>query len=251
MTDQPGKEPMSRNMETINFLSQGQRIDGTLFLPNKRAEKYPGVIFFHGLTSSEKRYLEFAQLLAENDIAGLTINMRGHGSSEGDPDKLMFHDALVDAQAAYDFFAGLETIDATRVGLCGSSWGATLAAMTTQSREIKSLLLRAPALYTAEMMDMTFNQVMSDEGNIFHAIKDGQHAPAINAISRFHGSLLVVTSGLDALLPTRLTDLYITQAVLAKKKERVVMEGVPHPLDGQKNREDFAKIMLEWFGKTL
>ncbi|MEK7615798.1 MAG: alpha/beta fold hydrolase [Patescibacteria group bacterium] len=238
-------------MQKINFFSQGQRIDGTLFIPEQGGKKLPGVIFFHGLTSSENRYLEFAELLSQNGIVALTVNMRGHDTSEGDPDVLKIHDTVSDGMATYDFLVGQEQVDPNRVGICGSSLGGAIAAITSSSRNVKSLLLRAPAIYSDAMMAMTFNQIMAEEDTKFHKIQDPANTMAIRAISQFRGNLLVVTSELDAILPETLTSQYFAYASEASHKEKFVMQGVPHPLNGQKNRDDFAKIMLVWFMKTL
>lgn len=238
-------------MEKISFLSQGQRIDGTLFLPETKAGKSPAVLFFHGLTSSENRYHEFAQLLCANGIIGITLSMRGHGTSKGDPSKLTIRDIIEDGLTAYDFLVGHEDVDASRIGICGSSLGGAVGAIVSGSREVKSLLLRAPAIYSKKMMKMTFNQIMADEANIFHNIDDFEDTLEMWAISKYSGSLFVVTSELDAILPAWLTDQYKHHAYHVSKLETLVMKGVPHPLDGDKNREDFSKIMLQWFKETL
>lgn len=64
-------------MESVSFLSEGQRIDGTLILPERREFKIPGVIFFPGMTSNQDGYISRAQRLAENGIAGLALSLRG------------------------------------------------------------------------------------------------------------------------------------------------------------------------------
>ena len=73
-------------MERIQFLSSGQRIDGTLVTPKKTQDRNPGVVFFHGMTSSKKNYALIAEQLDQQGIVGMTLNIRGHGSSEGDFD---------------------------------------------------------------------------------------------------------------------------------------------------------------------
>ena len=186
----------------INFLSQNQWIDGTLFTPENTHKKLCGVIFFHGLTSNEKRYLEFAELLSKHRIIALTVNMRGHGTSEGDPSVLTIHDTISDGMAAYDFFLEQKYVDPNRVGLCGSSLGGAIAAIISSTRTAKSLLLRAPSVYSDAMMTMTFHQIMADERDIFHVIQNPQDSLAIRAISQFRGSLWVTPA--DAICRKRL-----------------------------------------------
>src|SRR3989344_5997756 len=161
---------ISHTLEKIHFLSGDQRIDGTLFTPTLRREKFPAVIFLHGLTSSEKRYIDFAEALSSLGFITLTINMRGHGTSDGSPDILRIKDAQQDGIAAYDYIFQNEQVDQSRIGICGSSFGAAVASLVSVTRQIKSLVLRVPATYSDAMMDMSYSQIMTDENNIFNTL---------------------------------------------------------------------------------
>ena len=237
-------------MEKIQIQNEGQRMDGTLFLAES-VEVVPGVIFFHGLTSSEKRYLDMAERLSKQDISALTINMRGHGSSEGTLDSLQLTDNISDALAVYDFFASHSNIDATRIGICGSSYGSLLAAIVADQRPIKSLLLRAPAAYSSTMANTTFSELLQDERGIFKNL-DLDTLHGLTEIRSFSGSLFVVASEHDDIIPLSITQAYFDNATQAETKEFEVMIGAPHSLSSTPDlAELFTQKALRWFAEAL
>lgn len=153
--------------ERIRFDSSGQNIKGTIVTPEKMDNRTPGVIFFHGMTSSEVGYISIAHRLADSGIVGMTLSIRGHGDSEGNFDQLTVKDAVGDGLSAYDFFARYDFVDPKRIGLFGGSVGAATASFVSEVRNVSSLALRVPATYTPEMTKMTYKQLMADEGQIF------------------------------------------------------------------------------------
>jgi len=137
-------------------------------LPEGSNKPIPAVMTFHGMTSSETGYIPLASALSARGIAGLTVNMRGHGNSEGDFKTATVSEAVNDALAAYDFLTSQPGIDRNRIGVVGSSVGAILAALATERRSIASLVLRAPAAYTEQMMKISMAETMINEDRQFH-----------------------------------------------------------------------------------
>ncbi len=238
-------------MEKVSFKSGGQVVNGSLFVPNGAKEDLPGVIFLHGMTSSEKNYIEIASKVAELGIVGLTINLRAHGTSEGDFNILTVGDGLQDSIAAYDFLASNRLVNNEKIGICGGSLGGALAAMTSAERNVKSLALRAPAVYTEEMMQAPYQNVMSDEAEIFKKIQSPQLAPAIQAISKFTGKLLIVAAEKDQIIPAHIPQLYFDEAKFAKSKQMQIIKNSNHQMMDPKPREEFVNLILNWFTKTL
>ncbi|MEK7570987.1 MAG: alpha/beta fold hydrolase [Patescibacteria group bacterium] len=236
-------------MEKIQFLVDGQKISGTYFEPSPSRQKFPGVIFFHGMTSSQKNYLPLAQKLTEQGIAGLSIDLRGHGASEGDFAKLTIADGVRDGLTAYDFLANQKGIDTERIGLCGSSFGGTIASLIARKRKVASLVLRAPAAYPNDMVSYT--QIMEKEEIFFQTMKKMEETTAIQAMSTFTGRLLVVISEKDTVIPERMCEAYLSQAVAAKQKEASVIKESSHSLDDPAWREEFNRLSVQWFKKTL
>ncbi|MBP6880246.1 alpha/beta fold hydrolase [Candidatus Saccharibacteria bacterium] len=239
-------------MQKISFQSDNLTIRGTLVFPGGEiTEPLPGVIIFHGMTSSENSYIPLAELLAKDGMVGLAISMRGHGRSDGDFNKETVAAATNDALAAYDFLAELPIIDINKIGMVGSSVGAILAATATSGRDIASLVLRAPAAYTSEMMQISMAATMTNEEKQFHEIEKLSATPAGKCIEKFGGDLLVVASEKDHLIPTSITEGYIDTANHASTKKLEIIKGASHQLINLVWQKEFNQLAVNWFKKSL
>jgi len=238
-------------MQKVTFQSNGLSIHGTLVKPSSHEKPYPGIIIFHGMTSSEKGYIPLAEGLADQEIAGLAISMRGHGESDGDFNKATVAEAINDGIAAYDFLVSQPGIDANRIGLVGSSVGAILAAITSSQRTVQSIVFRAPAAYTTQMMQLSMAGTMLNESNQFHEITDLASTPAGKAITNFSGSLLVIASENDTMIPSKITKGYFYISRRLKQKEYFVIKNAPHQLKDQKQKQILFDKTVEWFKQTL
>ncbi len=193
-----------------------------------------------------------AEYLAKSEMAGLTLNLRGHGTSEGELDSLNVAEHISDAIAAYDFFVHQDGVDSERVGVCGSSYGSLLAVALARKRAVRSLLLRAPAAYSLTMIAMKFSALMFEEKSIFKTVTDFSNTPAIKDISNFTRSLLVVASENDDVIPQAIPQAYFDYATAAARKEFKLMKGAPHSLSGREDlQREFTAIMAHWFAETL
>ncbi len=237
--------------DKISLKSEGQNIDGHLFIPTHGKAPYPAVLFLHGSTSSEKNYIPIAEKLADLGIAAMTINLRGHGTSEGNFDSLTVEDSVKDGLAALETLVRNPIIDKNRLGICGASLGAAIAAlMVEENNNIKSLVLRVPATYTTEMLKMKYPDIMSDEERIFKemAVHD---TPPIKAMRNFRGSLLVITSQNDDIIPPKVSLAFLSAAAHANKKELKEIPEATHQLTNDKWRAQFREWTLDWFQRTL
>lgn len=237
-------------MQKISFQSDGFTIRGTVALPAPGDRPFPGVVIFHGMTSSDTSYVPLVKRLAGRGIAGLAISMRGHGGSDGNFAKETVGEALNDATAAYDFLVSQPGVDAARIGLVGSSVGAILASMATAQRSVKSLVFRAPAAYTDEMLRLSMAGTMVNEKQQFHHIENLAGTPAGHAIGKFEGCLLVVASGKDTVIPMAVSKGYVDIARRAGKKQLRVIEGAAHTLT-DRWKEIFSSTAIDWFEDTL
>lgn len=226
-------------------------MDGSLFVPEKIAGKIPGVLFLHGMTSSEKNYIPLAEEMVKMGFAALTVNLRGHGTSEGEFNTLTIGDGFKDALAAYDFLVSQEVVDKNRMGICGGSLGGALAVLVCRLRPVRSLVLRAPAVYTPEMVGMTYQKIMSDEGKIFYSIEDLSQTESIQAIEKFPGSLLVIQSEKDQIIPQFISQAYTDYAKSSKVKKLDTISDATHELFQPEWREKFKSLAYNWFKETL
>ncbi len=237
--------------EQVSFLSQGQRMEGSLFLPENLVGATGAVVFLHGMTSSEKNYIPIAEKLADIGLVGLTVNLRGHGSSEGEFNKLTVNNGVEDAIAVYDFLSNLHFVDQNRIGVCGGSLGGALGVLLLEHRKLSSLVLRAPALYSPEMMGMTYKQIMDSEANIFNKISDLTTLNGIKNIQNFTGSLLIVASEKDEVIPKQIPQAYFDNAKNAKEKDLVIIKNATHQLTDPAWQTELADNAVSWFEENL
>jgi esterase/lipase len=137
-------------MKKITFTVEGQKLEGTLFYPEKVKPKNPAVLFLHGWTSSEKSVQGRAEALSKIGFICMTFNMRGSSPSEGDITTLTRQDFLNDCLSAYDYLISLEDVDKENISIIGSSFGSYLATLVTKERSVENIVLRVPANFSNE-----------------------------------------------------------------------------------------------------
>jgi esterase/lipase len=203
------------------------------------------------MTSSEERYKELAKRVSEIGIIGLTINIRGHGDRKDKFDESTINQGVSDALASYDFLTSHDFINPERVGICGASYGGALAAIVAGQRNVKSLILRAPATYTEEMMEESYKNLMDQERKLFHVMEDLNNTPPIRSLDNYSGDLLVILSENDAIIPEIIPDAFLFAARNARGKERIVIKEATHNLSENSWREEFINKSVDWFKQTL
>ena len=203
------------------------------------------------MTSSEKGYIPIAEKLSKHGICAMSLSIRGHGDSEGNFDKLTVKNAVQDGLNAYDFLTKYKFIDKNKIGLCGSSVGAVIVSIVSQKRKVRSLILKAPAAYTTQMMNMNYGQTMLREDKQFKEIKNLTETPAFKAISKFTGSLLAIISEKDLIIPIKIPLLYLSHAKKALEKKKIIIKNADHSLTNTKWKNQFTHEMILWFKDTL
>jgi len=111
---------------TVNFFSEGARLEGDLFLPSdlKPGERRPGIVLCHGFTGVRSLILEdYAKAFIEAGFVALTFDYRGFGGSEGPKWRLIPLEQIDDIRNAISFFEAQPEVDSERIGLWGTSFG--------------------------------------------------------------------------------------------------------------------------------
>lgn len=80
----------------------GHRVSGRLVRP---ATGVPAVLFVHGWGGSQERDTERARSLSQLGFVSFTFDLRGHGASSNDLQRVTREDNLRDLCLAYDFLA--------------------------------------------------------------------------------------------------------------------------------------------------
>src|SRR3990170_3439400 len=146
------------DIKPVKIEGKSYSLAGTLFMPDS-PQNLPAVVFYHGMVSQSKpRYNKRAEILAENGIAALTFDFRGCGESAGKIGELLISDWFNDAILTYDYLSEQSFVDKNRIGISGKSFGGYMAAMVCAKRDVKSIVLQAPAIYA----DSWFNKPYLD-----------------------------------------------------------------------------------------
>ncbi|OYZ88534.1 MAG: hypothetical protein B7Y00_04125 [Sphingomonadales bacterium 17-56-6] len=137
----------------LHFPVQGQRVTGTLCLP--QGGPAPVVLMLHGFTGSrdemavagvgEGVFSRSARRLAQKGFASLRIDFRGSGASEGDFADTTYEGQIADALAALTLLQAEPRVQGQRIVLLGWSQGGLVAASVAG----RSPLPRAVALWAA------------------------------------------------------------------------------------------------------
>lgn len=236
----------------VSFISNNQNIAGTLLIPEAKTERLlPGVVFYHGRGSSQKGYIARAEAVAKKGIICLTFDFRGRGESEGEFSQLSIQDGIDDALAAFDFLARQGGTDKNRLGICGRSYGGYLAALVSGKREIKSLVLSAPAIYKDEWRELPCGEIFEKEYREFFNTGDFENNQAMKTMKRFKGNLYVIVNEKDEVVSENVVRAYYNYAIKAEHREISFIKGARHRLDRPEFDEQFKRLITDWFAKTL
>jgi len=197
-----------------------------------------GIVFVHGLGSDRRGYVEYGEQVAAGlGIWCLAVDLSGHGASTGDAGEISPAQHLRDVLAAWDELTRRCRPDARRIGLCGSSYGACLAALAVQHRRAARLLLRAPTIVTDEDLARPLRLRSPDRDPVAASVLFG-------GLSRFRSPALVVECENDEVIPHALVGAYLAALPTAR---HAVLTGAAHALTAPEWREDFARQMLAFF----
>jgi uncharacterized protein len=127
----------------------GDRLRGWLFLPSKRAGPLRAISLAHGYAGVKEHGLErFARAFAEAGFVTLVHDHRNFGASDG----AIRHDIdpwrqIADWRRAISFLESQPEVDATRVGVWGTSYaGGHVLLLGATDRRIKAIVSQVPTI---------------------------------------------------------------------------------------------------------
>jgi pimeloyl-ACP methyl ester carboxylesterase len=222
----------------ITIDSDGRRLAARRMDGGDIATDKPAILFLHGLHSDQTGYEPRAKAAASSlGAVCLTFDLGGHGRSDSDADSLSLRDHLHDAVAAYDALVASDGVNPERVGVCAASYGGYLAALLVAERPIRRLLLRAPALYADECLDVPLRQ-RGTLGDV------PSSSVALESLGRFDGEVLVVESGRDEVIPHAMVKAYLERCQHAGHE---IIAEATHRLADPAWEAQFVRLVLEWF----
>jgi len=135
-------------IEPIYFESHGTRCSGDLYVP-KRPAPWPLVIMAHGFAAEKTFCLApFAKRFAEAGYGAFIFDYRSFGMSEGEPRHYVNPwRQLEDWASAIDHLRAMDTIDANRIILWGTSFSGGHVLVTASRRtDIAAVVAQVPYL---------------------------------------------------------------------------------------------------------
>ena len=112
------------HQESVSFPSLGDDIHAVLFTPPGPGP-HAVLIITHGAGEFKENYFELSEHLTRHGIAGLALDMHGHGTSGGRRYQIEMKEWVADIRAACDFIERNGALDASRVAAFGLSSGGT------------------------------------------------------------------------------------------------------------------------------
>lgn len=142
-----------------SYMSEGLKIYGLLTIPFGPVPEggFKAIVFNHGYIPpasyrTTERYVAYVDALARSGFVVFKIDLRGHGSSEGEPRGSYFSPAYtIDAISALRSLQQLDIIDPDGIGMWGHSMAGNLVlrAMLVEP-DIRAGVIWAGAVYSYE-----------------------------------------------------------------------------------------------------
>lgn len=157
-------QKISENQNYISYLtsytSDGLKINGLLTKPagNPPAGGWPAVVFIHGYIAPStyqtlgQSYSAYVDYLARNSLVVFKIDLRGHGSSEGEPGGAYYSsDYVIDTLNAYAALKSSGFVNPQRIGLWGHSMAGNVVLRSLAAKpDIPAAVIWAGAVYSYE-----------------------------------------------------------------------------------------------------
>ncbi len=122
--------------------ADGVVLTGTFYAPNAAGK--PAVVMLHMVGGQRGDWDTLARQLQAAGFAALTVDLRGHGGSQGERD---WGKMTADAAAAFAWLSSRSEADPTRIGFIGASIGANLSLNFAATQPaVKAVALLSPGL---------------------------------------------------------------------------------------------------------
>ena len=209
----------------------GRMLAATICTPAQQAdgELQRGIVFVHGLGSNRRGYVEYGERAA---APGGRLPGRGSKRARAEPRQagdMSPAEHLQDVLAAWDKLTAHYRADPGRIGVCGSSYGACLAALAVRHRKVARLLLRAPTIVADDDLARPLRLRSCDRDPASASV-------LLGGLNRFHSPALVVESENDEVIPHETVEAYLNALPAAG---HTVIANAAHALSRPEWREVF------------
>jgi uncharacterized protein len=142
----------------VTFQSEGLKVVGNLFRPDKKSSLLPAILVAGAITGVKEQVAgSYAERLAKSGFVTVALDHRHFGESEGEPRQ---HEDIAkkieDFKNAVSFMCTLEDINREKIGACGISMGGGyVLQLAAFDRRIKAVSIVASGLNLGDtLLDM-------------------------------------------------------------------------------------------------
>lgn len=217
----------------------------------------PGILMIHGWDSDNTGHTERAQRLIGSGVTAtiLAMDLGGHGRSSVfekgtnriiEKEKLTIAGHLQEVKKAHDRLTSLSSVDPERVGVLGASYGGYLAMLLAidADYDVESLLLRAPAIYPDNQLDIVREKYNTKEIDTFRkdpgAMVDTEFC---GRVEDFEGQVWVIESGNDESIPSSVPEFYASKT---QNPTHLIIPNAPHSLKSDQHKKQFEAYLRDW-----
>lgn len=220
----------------------------TLIKPENSKKPLPGLIFIHGWESSKKGNTKRAQEISKLGFICLTIDLRGHGDSEGTIDQFSRKDHLEDIKSTYQYLKNLDEVAEETIGIIGSSYGGYLSAVAANYLEFDCIVLRVPALYFDKDFDTPTDKLIKENPQAFTSSDlTEKNCLALKGIANFPGEIFIIESEKDEVIPHAVIENYLSVITDKRKLTYKIMKGAGHHFwNNPKLDKEYLNILKNW-----
>lgn len=200
----------------------GLKIAGTIYRPAEAEPPWPGVLLLHMIYGQRQEWEGFARTLAQNGIAALAVDLRGHGETGGEMDWDL---ARQDLRLVWANFSARPEIDQGATAVVGASMGANMAVLLGADQpEIQALALLSPGLNYYMVQIAESLAAYGERPVLIIASREDDYAASSSE------ELLKVARG---------------------KSQLEMFEGIGHGTQMLNNSPDLAPLLVEWLRLNL
>ncbi|MCE0761325.1 alpha/beta hydrolase [Pseudonocardia kujensis] len=133
----------------VEFDAEGTTLRGWFYRGEGATGRAPTIVMAHGFSAVKEMYLDaFAEVFAAAGLNALVFDNRNFGASDGEPRQEIDPIAQVrDYRHAITYAGTLDEVDATRIGVWGSSYsGGHALVVGAIDRRVKAVVAQVPLI---------------------------------------------------------------------------------------------------------
>lgn len=231
-------------------VAPGDDLDATALVPQ---QELPAVLFVHGWGGSQRQDLGRAREITGLGCVCLTFDLRGHRENAVRWNTITRPENLKDLCAAYDWLAAQANVDPDAMAVVGISYGGYLAAILTELRPVRWLVLRTPAIYLDRDWDLPKRRLHDDPELLRYRNRDvdPEANRALRACATFQGDVLLIEAEHDEIIPHKVIENYVSAFGVAASMTRRVIEGADHGFEDKAAQRQYTDVLTKWITEMI